>query len=98
MRRLLITVVMLAVMATAAMAAPQSGKVIKIQNKEVSLVLGAKPAIWVKKGGPVRFLGARAMVVSIASDTLVLSTPNAAKTKVGETVTIDKPRASGAGC
>ncbi len=98
LRRLALACLVTAFAASAALAAPMTGKVLQVQKKQVRLVLTSKAADWVKKGAAVRFLGARGTIVSVAKDTLVVSTPNAAKTKPGETVTLDKPRAGVAGC
>lgn len=96
--RIVLTVALLAGFATAALAAPITGKVIKVQDKQVRVVLSVKPAVWMKKGAFVRFLGGRSTLTAVGGDTLTITTPNAAKTKVGESVTVEKPRASAAGC
>jgi hypothetical protein len=98
LKRWLLTGALLAAMSTTAVAAPMSGKVVRVQKQEVRLVLVGKPADWVKKGTAIKFLGARATILGVAKDTLTVSSPNAAKTKAGETVTFDKARATAAGC
>ena len=98
LKRWLLTGALLAAAVTAAVAAPMSGKVVKVQKQEVRLVLTGKPADWVKKGTAIKFLGARGTILGVAKDTVTVSTPNAAKTKAGETVTLDKARATAAGC
>jgi hypothetical protein len=98
LKRWLFTSALLAAAVTTAVAAPMSGKVIRVQKQEVRLILAGKPADWVKKGTAIKFLGARATILGVAKDTLTVSSPNAAKTKAGETVTFDKARATAGGC
>ena len=97
-RRLILTGVLLAMTVSAALAAPISGKVHCIRKQVVCVVLSDKPAVWVKKGAGVRFLGARGTITEVVADTVKISTPRFAKTKVGEVVTLEKPRANVAGC
>jgi len=99
MRRMLFTAALLALVATTAQAAPMTGKVVKVQGSEVRLVFSGKPADWLKKGTTIKCHTAKAVINAIAKDTVVVSCPGAdKKTKVGETVTFDKARATGAGC
>jgi hypothetical protein len=98
MKRFALSVVLLALGASVAFAAPLTGKVITVEKEQLRVVLNAKPESWIKKGGKVRVLEGRAFVVEIAGDTLTLSTPKAEKAKVGDEIKILKPRAGVAGC
>ena len=98
MRRLVLTAVVLACVATSALAAPMTGKVAGIKKQEVRVVVAGKPADWVKKGAKIRFLGTKGWVVGVAADTVTISTPKASTTKVGATVTLEKPVPTAVGC
>jgi hypothetical protein len=98
LRRMALTCALLAVAVTTALAAPMAGKVVAINKKDVRVVVTGKQPVWVKKGTAVKFLGARSTITAVASDTITIAAPNAAKTKVGAAVTFDKASATGAGC
>ncbi len=99
MRRMLFTVALLAFFATAAQAAPMTGKVVRVAGSEVRLVFTGKPADWLKKGTAIKCLTNRAVISAVSKDTLIVTCPNAdKKAKVGASVTFDKARATGAGC
>jgi hypothetical protein len=98
LKRLALTGALLAIAATAAFAAPMSGKVVAVKKLEVRVVVTGKLADWVKKGAGVSFLGTRGKIAGVAADTVIISSPNAAKTKAGAAVTFDKPRATAGGC
>ncbi len=101
-KRFALALVTLAFGATAAAAAPppapMNAKVIAINKDTVQVVLEGKAADWMKKGGKVRFLGGRAYIVAIATDTLSITTPKSSQTKVGAAVKLEKPRAGVSGC
>jgi hypothetical protein len=97
-RRLVTLLALLAFSATAAFAAPMSGKVSSINKQVVRVIVTGKIAPWVKKGASVKFLGAKAVLTAVAKDTLTITTPKAAKAKVGAAVTIDKSGATATGC
>jgi hypothetical protein len=98
-KRLAFALVLLALGASLALAAPMSGKVISINKPEVRVVVKGKLADWVKKGAPVRFLSMRGTITGVSADTVSISSPKAEKTKVGAIVTLEKPRSpSAAGC
>jgi hypothetical protein len=98
LRRLALTGALLAIVATTALAAPMSGKVVAIKKLDVRVVITGKAPAWVAKGTGVSFLGTRGKITGVAADTVTITSPNAAKTKVGAAVTFDKARASAAGC
>ena len=83
---------------TVALAAPVKGKVVAIDKNRVTVVVAEKLPTWAKKGMNVRFLEARSLIVAISADTVTISCPKAAKTKVGSAVTLEKPKAGVAGC
>lgn len=97
LRRLSFTAALLAFAATA-IAAPMSGKVAAVRKQDVKVVVTGKLAEWAKKGTAVKFLGIKGTITSVAGDTLTIASPKAATAKVGDAVTFDKARATGAGC
>ncbi len=99
MMKSLTTAFLIAVVAPAAVhAAPMNAKVAVIEKPHVCLVMSAKPEAWMKKGANIRVFGGKAKIVNVAGDTLCVTSPNAAKAKVGATVTLEKPRPNAAGC
>ncbi len=97
-RRFVFTAALLATVASTALAAPIAGKVAVVKGPEVRVVVKGKLADWVKKGTKVKFLGTKGTIVGVAADTVSISTPKAATTKVGAPVTFDKAAATAAGC
>lgn len=97
-KRITLTAALLAFVVTAALAAPMAGKVVAVKKQDVRVVVTGKPADWMKKGTAVKFLGTRGKITGVAADTVTITSPNAAKTKVGAAVTFDKAPATGAGC
>lgn len=97
-KRLLLTLAMVTLGAAAATAAPLNAKVTAIDKDTVQVVVEGKLPDWVKKGGKVRFLSAKGMIVSVQADTVAIATAKASQTKVGNAVTLDKPRAGVSGC
>ncbi len=89
---------LVATAASAAPVAPVKGKVVGIDKKRVKVVVAEKLPAWAKKGVNVRFLEIKSLIVAISADTVTISSPNAAKAKVGADVTIEKPKAGLAGC
>lgn len=98
MKRIALALALVALGASVALAAPLTGKVLTVEKEQLRVVLNAKPESWIKKGGKVRVLEGRGLIVEIAGDTLVISTPKAEKAKVGDEIKILKPRAGVAGC
>ncbi|MCC6653173.1 MAG: hypothetical protein IT348_18615 [Candidatus Eisenbacteria bacterium] len=89
---------LLAAGAATAIAAPFTAKVAVVNKQHVCLLITAEPEPWMKKGAKVRVFGGKAMIINIVADTICVTSPNAAKAKVGATVTLEKPRAGAAGC
>lgn len=98
LQKLALAMIVLMLGGSAALAAPATGKVAVVAKQHVCIVLSAKPEAWMKKGGYVRALGGRCTIVNVAPDTLCIQSSNAAKAKVGASVTLEKPRAGAAGC
>jgi len=97
-KRLALTALFLAIGVAAAFAAPMPGKVVAVDKQDVRVIVTGKLPAWAKKGASVKFLGARATITGVASDTLTIRSPRAAKTKAGEAVTLDQFKATAAGC
>jgi len=97
-RRLALTAALLALVVSAAFAAPMTGKVATIKKQEVRVVVAGKLADWVKKGTKVKFLGMKGTIVGVAADTVSISSPKASTTKVGASVSFDKAVATATGC
>lgn len=98
LKKVCFAVVLLALAAVTAFAAPLSGKVASIDKQEVRVTVSGKLADWVKKGVGVKFLGVRGTIVKVGTDGVTISSPKAATAKVGDTVTFDKAKATAAGC
>lgn len=98
LRRLALTLALLAFGTAAALAAPLNGKVTAIDKDKVQVVVAGKLADWVKKGNPVRFLGTKGKIVSVSADTVTIATPKSGTAKVGQAVTLEKPRPGVSGC
>lgn len=96
-KHLTLTLAMLALAASAS-AAPLKAKVTAVEKDTVRVAVEGKLPDWVKKGGKVRFLGAKGVIVKVLADTVSIATPNAVQTKVGNAVTLDKPRVGPSGC
>lgn len=97
-RRVVLPLVLLAFTATTALAAPMKGKVTSIEKDKVRVVVAGKLAEWIKKGSKVRFLSARGMIAGVSADTVSITTPKASQAKVGQEVTLEKPRPGVSGC
>lgn len=99
-KRLALTLALLAFGAAMAFAAPppMNGKVTAVDAPKVQVVVTGKLAVWVKKGNNVRFLGTKGKIVSVSADTVTISTPKAGTAKVGQPVTLEKPRPGVSGC
>lgn len=98
MRLLIAALVLAAGSATALAATPFTGKVAAIEKQHLCVVVTAKPEAWMKKGAKVRVLGGRATIVNVEPDTICVVSPNAAKAKVGASITLEKPRPTATGC
>lgn len=98
MKRMLLVVLALGVIATAAWAAGTSGKVLAVQKNKVKLVAAARPEGWVKKGVAVRILGGKGTIVEVKADTISITTAKPLSVKVGDDVTFEKARSTAAGC
>ncbi len=97
--RLLLAALAVALGASAALAAaPFTGKIAVVNKQHICILVSAKPEVWMKKGAKVRVLGGRATIVNVVADTLCVVSPKAAGAKVGEKVTLEKPRAGATGC
>jgi ApbE superfamily uncharacterized protein (UPF0280 family) len=98
MKRIALVVTLLALTASAAIAAPLTGKVIAVDKERIQVVAKGKLESWVKKGGKVRLLEGRGIFVGVASDTLTIEAKVADKVKVGDEIELRKPRPGVSGC
>jgi hypothetical protein len=106
-RRLAIIVALAGIGATAALAAPLTGKVQSTAADTVVVIVNFEKIEWVKKGASVRLVAAekgavigKCVIISAADSTVTLLAP---KTKAkglapGAAVTLDKPKAGMTGC
>jgi len=97
-KRSILTLSLMATLATMAVAAPVKAKVVSINDKLVVLKVEGTPAAWVKKGLQIKvnkkYSG---KITEVKDDTVTISTPKAGELKADEAVTFDKNTAA-AGC
>lgn len=98
LKRLALALGLLVFMAAVALAAPLKGKILTIEKDQVQVKVTDKLEDWIKKGASVRFLAAKGKIVSVAGDTVTVSSTKAGTAKVGQDVTLEKPRAGVSGC
>jgi co-chaperonin GroES (HSP10) len=101
LKRIALTIILVAFTAASALAAPLTGKIAAIAGDKVEITLtltDEKPPSWIKKGAPVKFTkGGTGKIVGVGEGSITVQTPKAADMKAGDAVSFDKGRAS-SGC
>lgn len=98
MKRMLLGLLALGVLATTAWAAGVVGKVIAVQKNKVTLVMPAAPEAWIKKGAAVRVQGGRGTIVDVKADTVSITTAKPLSVRPGDDLTFEKARSTAGGC
>ncbi len=98
LKRLALVLGLLVFGAVAALAAPLNGKITAVDKDQVKVQVVEKLPDWVKVGKNVRFLATKGKVLAVAGDVVTLSTTKAGTVKVGQAVTLEKPRPGVSGC
>lgn len=98
LKRLALTLGLLVFGAAVAFAAPLNGKITAIDKDQVKVQVVEKLPDWVKAGKNVRFLATKGKIVAVAADVVTITTPKAGTAKVGQAVTLEKPRPGVSGC
>lgn len=97
MKRLMLTLMLIAAVAVTVLAAakPVQGKITAIEGTKVTIALEGDRADWIKKGGAVKFKAGPGKILELSAPdakpfTIVVNTKKAAEMKVGETITFEK--------
>lgn len=97
-KRSLLTLGLMAALASTAFAAPVKAKVVSVQNQVVVLKVDGEVAAWIKKGAQIKInkkYGAK--VTEVKDGTVTVSSPKAGELKADDAITFDK-NAAVAGC
>jgi opacity protein-like surface antigen len=97
-KRLLVAVAAVALVASVAFAAPVKVKVASIEGKKVQVELVGEKADWMKKGAPVKFKGGVGRITDITDNKITMNTRKADVLTVGDEIEIDKGPAALEGC
>jgi hypothetical protein len=97
MKRLMLTLIIIAAVAVSVLAAakPAKGKITAIEGTRVTIALEGDRADWIKRGGAVKFKAGPGKIVELSAPdakpfTIVVTTKKASDMKVGETITFEK--------
>lgn len=96
-KRLVLSLVILAFTVGTALAAPLTAKIASVDTKTIVVTLDAEKApAWVKKDAAIKIKGrGAAKIVSVSGTSVTISTPKASDMKAGESVSFDKAGAVG---
>ena len=94
-KRIAIVIVLFALAAAPALAAPVAGKVASVAGTTVQITLEGELASWVKKGVAVKIKGGPGKVVEVSGSTVTVTTTKASELKAGDAVSFDKRSMSG---
>jgi hypothetical protein len=98
LKRLVLVAGMLALVASAALAAGTAAKVIAVEQNKVRVVVAGARAPWMKKGAPILLQDGKGTITGVVADTLTLTTAKTPAVKPGDDVTLKPGRKTSSGC